>query len=133
MLFFVGSTVLAQDLPASVAQAFRQAGIPASAVGAYAQEVVAGRILVSSNATTPFNPASTIKLVTTQAALQVLGPTYTWKTGAYATGEQQGDVLQGDLVMRGGGDPRFNMESLWLFLRQIREKGIRQIDGDLVL
>ncbi|MET0961293.1 MAG: D-alanyl-D-alanine carboxypeptidase/D-alanyl-D-alanine-endopeptidase [Noviherbaspirillum sp.] len=129
----MGSAVSGQELPASVAQAFRQAGIPASAVGAHAQEVVAGRILFSSNATTPLNPASTIKLVTTQAALQVLGPTYTWKTGAYATGAQRGDVLQGDLVMRGGGDPRFNMESLWLFLRQIREKGIRQIDGDLVL
>ena len=114
-------------------QAFRQAGIPASAIGAYAQEVVVGRTLFSSNAQTPLNPASTIKLVTTQAALQVLGPTYTWKTSAYATGAQRGDVLDGDLVMRGGGDPRFNVESLWLFLRQIREKGIRQIDGDLVL
>lgn len=133
LLFFAGSAVLAQELPASVAQAFRQAGIPAAAIGAYAQEVVAGRTLISANAQTPLSPASTIKLVTTQAALQVLGPTYTWKTGAYATGAQRGDVLEGDLVMRGGGDPRFNMESLWLFLRQIREKGIRQIDGDLVL
>ena len=124
---------VAQELPASVAHAMRQASIPSSAVGAYAQEVVAGRTLVSSNALTPFNPASTLKLVTTQAALQLLGPTYTWKTGAYATGMQRGDVLEGDLVIRGGGDPRLNVESLWLFLRQIREKGIRQISGDLVL
>lgn len=123
----------AQELPANVTQALRKAGIPASAVGAYAQEVVAGRTLVSSNALAPLNPASTLKLVTTQAALQLLGPTYTWKTAAYATGAQRGDMLDGDLVIRGGGDPRFNVESLWLFLRQIREKGIRQIGGDLVL
>ena len=133
LLFFACSAVIAQDLPASVAQAFRQAGIPSSAVGAYAQEVVVGRTLVSSNALVPLNPASTLKLITTQAALQVLGPAYTWKTGAYAAGVQNGDVLDGDLVLRGGGDPRFNVESLWLFLRQIREKGIRQISGDLVL
>jgi D-alanyl-D-alanine carboxypeptidase/D-alanyl-D-alanine-endopeptidase (penicillin-binding protein 4) len=133
LLFFACGAVAAQELPANVLQALRQAGIPSSAVGAYAQEVVSGRALVSSNALAPLNPASTLKLVTTQAALQLLGPTYSWKTGAYVAGLQNGDVLEGDLVIRGGGDPRFNVESLWLFLRQIREKGIRQINGDLVL
>jgi D-alanyl-D-alanine carboxypeptidase/D-alanyl-D-alanine-endopeptidase (penicillin-binding protein 4) len=133
LLFFACSAVLAQDLPAGVRQALRQAGIPPGAVGAYVQEVIAGRTLVSSNALAPLNPASTMKLVTTEAALQLLGPTYSWKTSAHATGAQRGDVLDGDLVIRGGGDPRFNVESLWLFLRQIREKGIRQINGDLVL
>ncbi|HEX8886269.1 MAG TPA: D-alanyl-D-alanine carboxypeptidase, partial [Noviherbaspirillum sp.] len=67
-----------------MSRALRQAGIPASAVGAYAQEVIAGRTLVSTNSLLAFSPASTIKLVTTQAALQVLGPTFTWKTAAYA-------------------------------------------------
>jgi D-alanyl-D-alanine carboxypeptidase/D-alanyl-D-alanine-endopeptidase (penicillin-binding protein 4) len=133
VLFFACSAAFAQDLPASVAKALRQAGIPSTAVGAYAQEVIAGRTLVSSNALAPLNPASTLKLVTTQAALQLLGPTYKWKTGAYATGAQRGEVLDGDLILRGGGDPRFNVESLWLFLRQIRERGIRQINGDLLL
>ncbi|RYF02520.1 MAG: D-alanyl-D-alanine carboxypeptidase/D-alanyl-D-alanine-endopeptidase, partial [Oxalobacteraceae bacterium] len=133
VLFFACSAALAQDLPASVTKALRKAGIPSTAVGAYAQEVTVGRTLVSSNALAPLNPASTLKLVTTQAALQLLGPTYKWKTGAYVTGAQRGEVLDGDLVLRGGGDPRFNVESLWLFLRQIREKGIRQINGDLLL
>lgn len=133
VLVFACGGAAAQELPASVTQALRHAGIPSSAVGAYAQEVIAGRTLVSSNALAPLNPASTLKLVTTQAALQLLGPTYTWKTGAYAAGPQRGDVLEGDLVIRGGGDPRLNVESLWLFLRQLREKGIRQISGDLVL
>jgi D-alanyl-D-alanine carboxypeptidase/D-alanyl-D-alanine-endopeptidase (penicillin-binding protein 4) len=132
-LFLACNAAVSQELPSSVAQALHQAGIPFTAVGAYAQEVIAGRTLVSVNALSPLNPASTMKLVTTQAALQVLGPTYTWKTGAYVAGAQRGDELDGDLVIRGGGDPRFNVESLWLFLRQIREKGIRQINGDLVL
>ena len=133
VLFFACSAAVAQELPASVTKALRQAGIPSSAVGAYAQEVIAGRTLVSSNALAPLNPASTLKLVTTQAALQLLGPTYSWKTSAHASGVQRGDVLEGDLILRGGGDPRFNVESLWLFLRQLREKGLRRISGDLVL
>ena len=133
LLFAVSAIGWAQELPGSVSRALRQVGIPASAVGAYAQEVVAGRTLVSTNPLVAFSPASTIKLVTTQAALQVLGPTFTWKTAAYASGTQSGDVLSGDLILRGGGDPRLTMESLGLFLRQIREKGIRQIDGDMVL
>ena len=133
LLFALGSFSWAQQLPGGVGKALQQAGIPSSAVAAYAQEVVAGRTLVSTNALAAFSPASTIKLVTTQAALQVLGPTYTWKTSAYASGSQSGDVLDGDLILRGGGDPRLTMENLWLFLRQIREKGIRQINGDLVL
>ena len=132
-LFLACTAAVSQELPSNVTQALHHAGIPAAAVGAYAQEVIAGRTLVSANAMTPLNPASTMKLVTTQAALQLLGPTYTWKTGAYAAGSQRGDELDGDLVIRGGGDPRFNVESLWLFLRQIREKGIRTINGDLVL
>jgi D-alanyl-D-alanine carboxypeptidase/D-alanyl-D-alanine-endopeptidase (penicillin-binding protein 4) len=132
-LFAISAVCWAQELPGSVSRALRQAGVPASAVGAYAQEVIAGRTLVSTNPLLAFSPASTIKLVTTQAALQVLGPTFTWKTAAYASGSQSGDVLNGDLILRGGGDPRLTMESLWLFLRQIREKGVRQINGDLVL
>ena len=133
LLFFVSGCLLAQDLPASVVKAFRQAGIPVSAVGAYAQEAIAGRTLFVQNGMMPLNPASTMKLVTTEAALQLLGPAYTWKTAAYASGAQRGDVLDGDLVIRGGGDPRLLMENLWLFLRQIRNKGIRQINGNLVL
>jgi D-alanyl-D-alanine carboxypeptidase/D-alanyl-D-alanine-endopeptidase (penicillin-binding protein 4) len=133
LLFFLSGCLLGQELPATVVRAFRQAGIPASAVGAYAQEVIAGRTLFVQNGMTPLNPASTMKLVTTQAALQLLGPAYTWKTAAYLTGSQRSDVVDGDLVIRGGGDPRLLMEDLWLLLRQIRNKGIRQINGDLIL
>ena len=102
-------------------------------MGTYVQEIDAPRVLIAANHSVAFNPASTMKLVTSAAALELLGPTYTWKTRAYATGLQAGDVLQGDLVFKGGGDPKLVVENFWLFLRQIRAQGIREIRGNVVL
>ncbi|WP_020693844.1 D-alanyl-D-alanine carboxypeptidase/D-alanyl-D-alanine endopeptidase [Noviherbaspirillum massiliense] len=89
--------------------------------------------MAEMNQDIPLAPASTMKLVTTSAALELLGPTYTWKTRAYVDGIQQGDVLRGNLVIKGSGDPAFMVEHLWQLLRRIRARGIREIKGDLVL
>lgn len=123
----------AQDLPPAVADAFARAGIGLDAVGMYAQEIGSPNLLLAVNATTPMNPASTIKLVTTDAALELLGPAFTWKTRAYINGRQSGDVLHGDLIIKGGGDPKLVLENFWLFLRQIRARGIRDIRGNVLL
>jgi serine-type D-Ala-D-Ala carboxypeptidase/endopeptidase (penicillin-binding protein 4) len=123
----------AQELPPLVADAFKRAGIAPQAVGTYVQEVDGNALLVDSNAAAPFKPASTMKLLTTAAALELLGPTFTWKTRAYASGSQDGEVLHGDLVIQGSGDPKLVIENFWLFLRQIRARGIRDIRGNLVL
>ncbi|WP_292936428.1 D-alanyl-D-alanine carboxypeptidase/D-alanyl-D-alanine-endopeptidase [Noviherbaspirillum sp.] len=124
---------MAQQLPIPVTDALQRAQIPVSAAGIYVQEVGAGPVLLASNEKTPLNPASTMKLVTSDAALEILGPTFTWKTQAYATGTQAGDVLHGDLIIKGSGDPKLVLENFWLFLRRIRAKGIREIRGNLVL
>jgi D-alanyl-D-alanine carboxypeptidase/D-alanyl-D-alanine-endopeptidase (penicillin-binding protein 4) len=123
----------AQNLPAPVEQALKRAHIPLSAVAAYVQDVDGGRPLVALNAAQPMNPASTMKLVTTYAALELLGPAYTWKTEAYAGGTWQGDALQGDLILKGYGDPKLTLEHFWLLLRKLRALGLREIRGDLVL
>ncbi|MEO8838079.1 MAG: D-alanyl-D-alanine carboxypeptidase/D-alanyl-D-alanine-endopeptidase, partial [Herbaspirillum sp.] len=112
----------------------RSVGIGADSVGLYVQEVGAnGPVLASQNANLSFMPASTMKLVTTDAALELLGPTFFWKTTVYADGAQAGDVLQGNLIIKGSGDPKLVLENFWLFLRQIRAAGIRDIRGDVVL
>lgn len=123
----------AQQLSVTVENALQRAAIPAAGVGIYVQEVSAGAAVLEFNAATAFNPASVMKLVTTDAALELLGPTYAWKTRAYAAGAQHGDVLQGDLIIQGGGDPKLVLENFWLFLRRIRAQGIREISGNLVL
>jgi serine-type D-Ala-D-Ala carboxypeptidase/endopeptidase (penicillin-binding protein 4) len=127
------ASAMARDLPPAVEQALRHAALPASSLGVYVQAVDAKKPLISANAERAFSPASTMKLVTTYAALELLGPTFTWKTQAYADGPQTGDVLQGDLVIKGSGDPKLVTENFWLFLRQIRAHGIREIRGNLVL
>ncbi len=79
------------------------------------------------------NPASVIKLVTTYAALDILGPTFTWKTELLTDGEVKGDRLIGNLYFRSGGDPKLTIERLWLLLRELQMHGISHIEGDLIL
>ncbi len=121
------------QLPAPVREALAKAGVPESAVGAVVEPVTGGRRLVEHNATRPLNPASTIKLVTTLAALDLLGPAYTFRTEVLATAEPSGGVLGGDLVLKGGGDPKLTYERFWQLVRQVRSRGIREIRGDVIL
>ncbi|MDA8255967.1 MAG: D-alanyl-D-alanine carboxypeptidase/D-alanyl-D-alanine-endopeptidase [Betaproteobacteria bacterium] len=123
----------ASDLPPVVAQALKGAGIPQAAAAVWVREVDAATPLLAVNAHAALNPASTMKLVTTFAALDLLGPAYVWKTEAFANGTLNDGVLTGDLHLRGGGDPRLTHDQFGRLLRQIRARGIREIRGDLVL
>ena len=114
-------------------KALKTAGIAPSGVAVVVQEAAATLPRVSLNAAQPFNPASLMKLLTTYAALELLGPAYTWKTEAWSVGNLADGVLDGDLVLKGGGDPRLSFEQFWLLLRQLRARGLRDIRGDLVL
>jgi D-alanyl-D-alanine carboxypeptidase/D-alanyl-D-alanine-endopeptidase (penicillin-binding protein 4) len=123
----------AGDLPPAVAQALKGAGIPQAATAVWVREVDATTPLLAVNARVALNPASTMKLLTTFAALDLLGPAYVWKTEAFASGTLNDGVLTGDLHLRGGGDPRLTYDQFGRLLRQIRTRGIREIRGDLVL
>ena len=120
-------------LPAAVAQALAQAGLPLSSIGIYVHEAGAARPVLAVGDTRALNPASTIKLLTTLAALDQLGPAYQWTTEVYASAAMQGDILAGDLILRGSGDPRLTLENFWLMLRDLRARGVREIRGELVL
>jgi serine-type D-Ala-D-Ala carboxypeptidase/endopeptidase (penicillin-binding protein 4) len=137
LAFALASAALAQQapiaIPIPVADAMQRADIPTNSVGIYVQEVGGGPVLAASNESVSFNPASVMKLVTSNAALEVLGPTFTWKTQAYIDGNLRGDVLHGDLIIKGSGDPKLVMENFWMFLRRIRAKGIREIRGNVLL
>ena len=123
-----------ERLPRPVAQALQSAGIPRQNVALVVQEAATGQApRIRINAAQPFNPASLMKLLTTYAALELLGPGYTWKTEAWTHGRLAEGVLEGDLVLKGGGDPKLSFEQFWLLLRQLRARGLREIRGDLVL
>jgi D-alanyl-D-alanine carboxypeptidase/D-alanyl-D-alanine-endopeptidase (penicillin-binding protein 4) len=123
----------AAALPEPVARALAEAGIPESATAFYVHEIGAEHPLIAAGADRSMNPASTIKLVTTYAALELLGPAFQWVTEAYAAGGLSDGVLAGDLVLKGRGDPKLTLENFWLLLRSLRGRGLREIRGDLVL
>jgi len=127
--------VQAQDgaWPAELHAALAPSGVPREAVALYVQEVDAQTPLLAWNADQPMNPASAMKLVTTLAALEVLGPTYSWPTEAYAHGTLAGDTLNGDLVLKGYGDPKLDLGRFWDLLSELRSRGLREIRGDLVV
>jgi D-alanyl-D-alanine carboxypeptidase/D-alanyl-D-alanine-endopeptidase (penicillin-binding protein 4) len=79
------------------------------------------------------NPASVMKLVTTQAALDLLGPTFKWQTHFYTDAVVQQGVLKGNLYIRGGGDPQWVVERIAADFQAIRQQGIDVVQGDVVL
>lgn len=123
----------ASTLPADVRAALRRAQLPAEALSVVVQEVGADDRLLHWQAERPVNPASLFKLVTTYAALDLLGPAYAWRTPVWLRGPVRDGVLDGDLVIQGRGDPKLVVERVWLLLRRVQQMGVREIRGDIVL
>ena len=124
----------AQNLPPEVDAALARAKVSRDAVTILvtdAQGKTAPR--VSHRATVPMNPASLMKLVTTYAALDLLGPAFTWNTPVYVEGAVRDGTLFGNLYIKGQGDPKLVSERLWLLLRRVQGLGVKTIAGDIVL
>lgn len=120
-------------LPAAVAGAIAASGLPLRSFGFYAQEVVGQRIVLALNEEQPYTMASTTKIVTSLAALDLLGPYYRWRTSAFALGTLADGKLVGDLLIVGGGNAQLTSAELRAWFGRMREQGLREIDGDIVL
>jgi D-alanyl-D-alanine carboxypeptidase/D-alanyl-D-alanine-endopeptidase (penicillin-binding protein 4) len=124
----------AAGLPAEVEAALQRAKLPTSALAVVVQEAGSGRELLAWNAGQPMNPASVFKLVTTYAALDQLGPAWTWTTPVYLSGPLSREgVLEGSVAIQGRGDPKLVVERVWLALRRLQQSGVREVRGDIVL
>ena len=123
----------AKGLPEPVRAALARAKVPEEAVAVVVEPVVTGQALVAHEARAPMHPASVMKLFTTFAALDLLGPAFTFRTDVLATGTLAGGVLSGDLVLRGGGDPKLTYERLWQIAHHLRARGVREVKGDVIL
>src|SRR5450830_1909598 len=125
---------LAQNLPPEVDAALARASVPRDAVALLVMDAE-GKLppRLSHRAAVPVNPASVMKLVTTYAALDLLGPAYTWRTPVFVEGAVRDGTLFGNLVIQGLGDPKLVAERLWLLLRRVQGLGIHTIAGDIVL
>ena len=120
-------------LPAPVARAFTDAGIPLDSIAVVVTDTERPGSLLTHNADRPMNPASVMKLVTTFAALELLGPEYRWRTEAYLGGPLTDGTLEGDLLLKGYGDPKITIEQWQGFMATLRAQGLARITGDLVL
>jgi len=120
-------------LPRSVDAALARHGVPRDAMVAWVQEVDAARPRLAWQADKAVNPASLMKLVTTYAALELLGPAFTWSTPVWLQGTVADGVLTGNLVVKGTGDPKLVLERMWLLVRRVQQLGVREIRGDIVL
>ena len=124
----------AQDLPPEVDAALARAKLPRDAVSVLlvdAQGKAPPRI--SHRVDAIVNPASVMKLVSTYAALDLLGPAFTWSTPVFLDAPVRNGTLAGNLYLRGQGDPTLVAERLWLLMRRVRALGIERIGGDIVL
>ncbi|NJA88610.1 D-alanyl-D-alanine carboxypeptidase/D-alanyl-D-alanine-endopeptidase [Rhodocyclus tenuis] len=125
--------VLAEELPTAMRAALRDAGIPLQSVSVVVQAVDAPQPVLALNPSLAMNPASTMKLVTTYAGLELLGPAFTWTTEALTDIPIRNGRLAGNLYLRGSGDPKLSLEAFWLLLRQLRARGLTEIAGDLIV
>jgi D-alanyl-D-alanine carboxypeptidase/D-alanyl-D-alanine-endopeptidase (penicillin-binding protein 4) len=125
---------VAQSLPPAVEAALQRANLPRDAVTLLVVDAEGRQApRLSHRANVQVNPASVMKLVTTYAALDLLGPAYSWRTPVYMEGAVRDGTLYGNLYIRGLGDPKLVTERLWLLLRRVQGLGVRQIAGDIVL
>ena len=123
----------ADPLPAPIAGELRENKLPEVDASLYVLKLGERTPRLTLNASQPRLPASVIKLLTTAAALEVLGPTFSFSTEAYATGTLSKGRLSGDLVIKGYGDPELSIKDLWGLLDALRRRGVETVAGDIVL
>jgi D-alanyl-D-alanine carboxypeptidase/D-alanyl-D-alanine-endopeptidase (penicillin-binding protein 4) len=132
--FLLSSALHAQqDLPIPIKSALNYRKIPDHTLSVFVESIDTGEVVLSWNDAEPRNPASVEKMLTTLVALDTLGPAYAWKTDVYVLGEVTDGVLDGDLLLKGYGDPYLVTERFWQLLRRIRQLGISTINGDLLI
>ena len=134
LIGLAGSNAVAQNLPPEVEAALLRAKVPRDAVAMLLVDADGkSPPRLSHRTAVPMNPASVMKLVTTYAALDLLGPAYVWNTPVFVDGAVRDGTLYGNLVIKGLGDPKLVAERLWLLLRRVQGLGVRTISGDIVL
>lgn len=119
-------------LPEPIVKALQDSGVPPGAVSLYVREVGRQEPLIDHRGSAAMNPASTMKIITTLVGLDVLGPSYSWKTTFHTNARIDNGTLLGPLYIKGSGDPKFVTEHLQAVVAALRARGIRHIAGDVV-
>jgi D-alanyl-D-alanine carboxypeptidase/D-alanyl-D-alanine-endopeptidase (penicillin-binding protein 4) len=135
VLFFVLS-LWTFALPHAINEKIRKSGISKKDISIYIKEAGAGgKVVASLNAEKTRTPASVIKVLSTYAAVLKLGFDYRWQTKFYTRGslESSNGTLNGDLIIKGFGDPTLHSNDLGKIVSYIRAEGIRRITGNIII
>jgi D-alanyl-D-alanine carboxypeptidase/D-alanyl-D-alanine-endopeptidase (penicillin-binding protein 4) len=100
-----------------------------SASAAFALDLSTGKTVYSRNASLPLLPASNEKLAVTYAALTALGPSFQIETDVLGEGQQLDATWEGDLILKGYGDPTLVPGDLTVLAKQVRAAGITRVTG----
>ncbi len=122
-----------EALPGGVRYILDLREVPYDSLSIFVSDLATGETVLRWNEDVARNPASTMKLVTTLTALDILGPSYRWQTEVYALGDIDEGRLDGDLLIKGYGDPFLVTERVWQLLRALNLAGINEIAGDLLI
>lgn len=121
-----------RQLPLAATDRLQQATIPDSAVGVAVLDANSGATLYEFNARQALQPASTIKTLTAIVALETLGPAFRARVELRAAAPVDG-VIKGPVALVGQGSVDFNSDALRRMLALLRARGVRAIEGDVVL
>ena len=132
-LLVVSPAGFTADLPLGVQSALNYRQVPDDALSIYVEDLESGEVVLNWHEAEPRNPASVEKMVTTLVALDKLGPAYRWKTEVSFLGEINDGTLDGDIAIKGYGDPYLVTERFWQLLRDVKREGVSTIKGDLLI
>jgi D-alanyl-D-alanine carboxypeptidase/D-alanyl-D-alanine-endopeptidase (penicillin-binding protein 4) len=121
-----------QDLKAALDALFDDKRLQGAKLSVHVRDVRSGDTLYGRKEDALLNPASNMKLVTAAAMLDHLGPDFTYTTELWASG-LRGDVITGDLAIKGNGDPFLEWSHLLELAERVARKGVREVKGDLLV
>ena len=121
----------ASRLARSLTAALAVPPLSGARVGALVVRASDGATVWSHEADIPLVPASNMKLLTSLAALELLGPTYRFETRILADRRPDAAGRVGDLIIQGGGDPALTSEDWWRLAADLRRSGLRKVEGDI--
>ena len=123
-----GAAAGGEALEARLDKALESPALKKAKVGVHIVEVATGDVVYERNAAMPLNPASAVKLVTTAAALDLMGPDHRFVTRALGS-RPEGGVVHGDIILEGGGDPALMSDDLWRLAHLVSATGVTTVTG----
>ena len=135
-IFLLGLPVLGAEnfslLQKQIAGMANNPALPNNTTGIKIISLKTLETIYSQNEDLPLAPASNMKIITSAAALTLLKPEFTFRTTIFSDSPLNEGVINGNLYIKGYGDPDLDTERLWMMARALTYKGITEIKGDII-